>query len=76
MVHLKVRLSKNALTVSEKRYLKKDKSGRVIEAPEEVLWRVARAIVGAEGACDPDAEKVMETLRWLDDVAYVRFASF
>lgn len=34
-------LSPNALTVLEKRYLKKDKTGRVVETPEEVFWRVA-----------------------------------
>ncbi len=49
-------LSPNALTVLEKRYLKKDKSGQVIETAEEMFWRVARAIAEAEGAYDPDAD--------------------
>ena len=35
-------ISPNALTVLEKRYLKKDKNGRVIEMLEEMFWRVAR----------------------------------
>lgn len=56
MVDLKVELSPNALTVLEKRYLKKDKNGQVIETPEEMFWRVARAIAEAERAYDADAE--------------------
>jgi ribonucleoside-diphosphate reductase alpha chain len=34
--------SPSVLTVLEKRYLKKDKDGRVVETPEEMFWRVAR----------------------------------
>ncbi len=39
-----INLSPNALTVLEKRYLKKDKSGRVVETPGEMFWRVARGL--------------------------------
>jgi ribonucleoside-diphosphate reductase alpha chain len=56
MVGPEIKLFKNALTVLEKRYLKKDKDGRVIETPEEMFWRVARAIAQAERAYDPDAD--------------------
>jgi len=42
-----INLSPNALTVLQKRCLKKDKSGRVIEMPEEMLWRVARGLLSA-----------------------------
>ncbi|MBM4466650.1 MAG: vitamin B12-dependent ribonucleotide reductase [Chloroflexi bacterium] len=49
-------ISPNALTVLEKRYLKKDKDGRVVETPEEMFWRVARAIAEAERAYDPDVD--------------------
>ncbi|MCK9594274.1 MAG: vitamin B12-dependent ribonucleotide reductase [Candidatus Omnitrophica bacterium] len=41
-------LSQNALRVLERRYLKRDKSGKVIETPEEMFHRVARAIAEAE----------------------------
>jgi len=49
-------LSPNALTVLEKRYLKKDQNGQVIETPAEMFRRVAGAIAQAERAYDPDAD--------------------
>lgn len=39
-----MKLSKNALTVLEKRYLLKDDTGRVIETPTGMFHRVAKAI--------------------------------
>jgi ribonucleoside-diphosphate reductase alpha chain len=39
-----MKLSKNALTVLEKRYLLKDDAGRIIESPEGIFRRVAGAI--------------------------------
>jgi ribonucleoside-diphosphate reductase alpha chain len=41
-------LTPHAITVLEKRYLKKDEKGRVIETPEEMFWRVATNIAEAE----------------------------
>jgi ribonucleoside-diphosphate reductase alpha chain len=43
-----LRLSENAIKVLEKRYLKKDENGAVIETPEELFRRVASAIASAE----------------------------
>ena len=43
-----VQLSAPAIAVLEKRYLKKDERGQVIESPEEMFRRVARNIVEAE----------------------------
>jgi ribonucleoside-diphosphate reductase alpha chain len=41
-------LSAPAITILERRYLKKDAQGRVIETPEEMFWRVATNIAEAE----------------------------
>ena len=43
-----VSLTDNALQVLERRYLKKDKQGNVIETPEELFRRVAHTIAAAE----------------------------
>ncbi|MCP3678416.1 MAG: ribonucleotide-diphosphate reductase subunit alpha, partial [Deltaproteobacteria bacterium] len=49
-------LTENALTVLEKRYLKKDPEGRPIETAEELFRRVAENIAQAELNYDPDAD--------------------
>ncbi|ADJ26575.1 ribonucleoside-diphosphate reductase, adenosylcobalamin-dependent [Dehalogenimonas lykanthroporepellens BL-DC-9] len=49
----KVAFSDNALAVLNKRYLKKDKQGQAIEAPEDMLRRVARTVAAAELIYDP-----------------------
>ncbi len=49
-------LSKNALTVLEKRYLTKDIDGKVIETPEEMFHRVAEAIAAADLQFDENAD--------------------
>ncbi|HEX7510748.1 MAG TPA: vitamin B12-dependent ribonucleotide reductase, partial [Chitinivibrionales bacterium] len=51
----KIRLSDNARIVLEKRYLKKDDTGVVVEQPEEMFFRVAQSIAGAEKIFNPDA---------------------
>ena len=43
-----MKLTPNATTVLEKRYLKKDGSGKPIEHPEDMFVRVAEAVAGAE----------------------------
>ena len=45
-----VKLSDNALKVLERRYLKKDKEGRVIESPDELFRRVAHTVASVEKA--------------------------
>lgn len=43
-------LTQNALKVLEKRYLKRNEEGRVIETPEELFSRVARHVASADAA--------------------------
>jgi len=53
-------LSQNARTVLEKRYLVKDKTGKPVETPEDMFWRVATTIAEADrryGATDKQVEK-------------------
>jgi len=51
-----IELTENALHVLEKRYLMKDKSGRVIETPAQLFRRVAHAIAAADLNYDPAAD--------------------
>lgn len=57
------KLSENARKVLEKRYLKKDSSGKVVETAEEMFRRVAENIASAEkfyGTSVEDEKKVAE----------------
>jgi len=54
-------LTKNAVTVLEKRYLKKDDEGKPIETPEGMFHRVAEAITGAETRYGKSEAEVKET---------------
>ena len=56
-------LSANALQVLEKRYLKKDKQGKVVETAEELFRRVAEAVASAETIYDPKANPA----RWAQE---------
>ena len=53
-------LSENAKTVLERRYLRKDKSGKAVETPAQMFRRVARHIAEAEKkySDQPDVEKI------------------
>jgi len=58
-----LKLSDNALKVLERRYLKKDEQGKVIETPEEMFLRVAGAIALADksyGRTDREVENLKE----------------
>ena len=51
-----IKLTENARQVLEKRYLKRDKDGRVIETPEQLFRRVAETIAAAELNYNPKAD--------------------
>ena len=53
-------LSGNALVVLKKRYLRKNEQNELIETPEELFWRVARAVAAGDAAFEGE-EKVEET---------------
>ncbi len=61
-VNNKIALSYNAIHVLERRYLKKDKQGTVVETPEDMFRRVARKIASAEHGYDSKAN----VLKWED----------
>lgn len=53
---LQPEISENSLTVLERRYLKKDSEGKVIETPRDLFMRVATTIASADKAYDKKAD--------------------
>jgi ribonucleoside-diphosphate reductase alpha chain len=50
-----LKLSLNAISVLERRYLLKDESGRIIETPSQMFRRVAKAIASVDSIYDKSA---------------------
>jgi ribonucleoside-diphosphate reductase alpha chain len=53
-----LRLSSNAITVLQKRYLLKDETGAPVESPSDLFWRVARTVAQADERYGASAGKV------------------
>lgn len=66
-------LSKNAVTVLEKRYLCKDQSGRVIETAAAMFLRVAEAIAQADKKFSKDADTSALTQQFYTIMAGLEF---
>jgi ribonucleoside-diphosphate reductase alpha chain len=63
-----VTLTQNARTVLEKRYLIKNETGKPTETPEDLFWRVATVVAGADeryGATEEDVGAVAEDFYFL-----------
>lgn len=57
----KLQLTENALRVLERRYLAKDKAGSIVESPEDLFRRVARAVAVADRNYGVTEEQEQET---------------
>ncbi len=69
-----LRLSDNSLRVLEKRYLKKDPSGKVTETPQELFSRVAKTIAGADRLFEKSETDVLALeKRFYDMMAALEF---
>ncbi len=55
---MNLKLSDNALKVLERRYLKKNELGKVVETPEEMFRRVSSAIAAADRLYGKDAKEI------------------
>jgi ribonucleoside-diphosphate reductase alpha chain len=64
-------LSKNAITVLEKRYLRRDADGKVLETPSDLFRRVAETIAAPDGKLDKHAD-----LKRLADTFYAMMTNF
>ena len=57
MSHSDFPFGPHARVILQRRYLVRDDQGRVVETPEEMLWRVARAVARAEQAWGQGVEE-------------------
>ena len=64
----KISLSKNAIKVLEKRYLKRDEEGTLLETPREMFLRVARNISMAEKTYGLNDEEIKDIERQFFDM--------
>ncbi len=65
--------SDNAVTVLERRYLKKDDTGAVVEDPKDMLWRVAWTIAEGEKEFDRGADTKKLAIEFYEMMAKLEF---
>ena len=73
MVLSELSLSENALTILRNRYLKKNDRGEVVETPEEMFLRVAKAIAEVERLYDNSADVEAVTEKFYNMMVEFRF---
>jgi ribonucleoside-diphosphate reductase alpha chain len=66
-------LSSNAMTVLERRYLKRDEAGRVAETTDELFWRVATHVAQVDAFYDPTADVSLTAERFYSPMASLEF---
>ncbi len=66
-------LSKNAITVLEKRYLKRDLTGKPLETPTDLFLRVAATIASADALLDSKADTNDLTGKFYNMMANLEF---
>jgi len=59
---LEPHFSRNAMEVLQRRYLKKDSNGNIIETPEDMLWRVASTIGKVDFLYNASKDEVKKTI--------------
>ncbi|HUU54346.1 MAG TPA: vitamin B12-dependent ribonucleotide reductase [Armatimonadota bacterium] len=65
--------AENALTVLQKRYLRKNEEGNPTEEPWEMFWRVARDVASASARYDPAADVEAEAREFYRAMAQLDF---
>jgi ribonucleoside-diphosphate reductase alpha chain len=66
-------LTPNAITVLERRYLAKDETGKVVETPTEMFWRVARNIAHSDLLYDSQADAEATAREFFEAMASLSF---
>jgi len=67
------RLSKNAITVLERRYLQRDQNGHVMETAVDMFWRVADAIASTDKKFNSDTDSTNLAQQFYSMMANLEF---
>lgn len=68
-----MKLSKNAITVLERRYLIRDGEGKTVETVEELFWRVANAVAASDKPHNPNADLSATAREFYDMMTNLEF---